>query len=80
MTSLIHNGVISNTEELEYYQSTCDSEGILTKYVEKEILKNVPCNFFNIVTSCFSACFSASLNSTLMAKRDFPEKSVARYI
>jgi hypothetical protein len=36
-TSLIHNGVISNTKELTMKTSTCDSECILNKYLEENV-------------------------------------------
>jgi hypothetical protein len=36
-TALIHNGVISNTEELKQITSTCDSECILNSYVDREV-------------------------------------------
>lgn len=43
-TALVHNGVISNTEELAYKVSTCDSECILTEYIKNDVvndLKNI---------------------------------------
>lgn len=39
-TSLIHNGVIANTSELEMTQSTCDSECILNEYVRHDVINN----------------------------------------
>lgn len=36
-TSVIHNGVISNWKDLRVEQSTCDSEAILTQYVDNEV-------------------------------------------
>jgi predicted glutamine amidotransferase len=43
-TALVHNGVIANTEELDYKVSTCDSECILTEYIKHNVandLKNI---------------------------------------
>lgn len=40
-TALIHNGCIRNTEELVMKTSSCDSECILNKYVEKDVTNNV---------------------------------------
>jgi len=37
-TSLIHNGVIRNVDELELKQSTCDSETILNEYVKHDVM------------------------------------------
>jgi len=37
VTSLIHNGVIKNHDELENINSTCDSEGILTQYLKRKV-------------------------------------------
>lgn len=37
---LIHNGVISNDDTIKKYQSTCDSEAILTAYVEEGVAEN----------------------------------------
>lgn len=37
LTSLIHNGVIRNADELENITSTCDSEGILNQYLRREV-------------------------------------------
>lgn len=42
-TTLVHNGVIRNTEELDIIHSTCDSEGILNKYNEYDVT-NKPVN------------------------------------
>ena len=42
-TSLIHNGVITNMDDLEFITSTCDSEGILNSYVNHQVM-NVPKN------------------------------------
>lgn len=39
-TSLIHNGVISNVDELVLKQSTCDSEAILNAYTEYDVMNN----------------------------------------
>lgn len=43
-TALIHNGVIGNTEEIGYKNSTCDSECILVEYIKNDVandLKNI---------------------------------------
>lgn len=36
-TALIHNGVITNCEDLQMLQSTCDSEVILNEYVDANV-------------------------------------------
>lgn len=38
-TSVIHNGVISNISKEDNIRSTCDSERILNKYLEHEVMK-----------------------------------------
>lgn len=38
---LIHNGVISNHAMIKKFQSTCDSESILTAYVEEGVRENI---------------------------------------
>ena len=38
--SLIHNGVINNCEEIGMPTSSCDSEAILTSYVENNVMAN----------------------------------------
>jgi predicted glutamine amidotransferase len=43
-TSLIHNGVIRNTEDFNFTLSTCDSEAILISYLKQEVKKD-PANF-----------------------------------
>lgn len=40
ITSIIHNGVISNHSEMKKLNSTCDSEVILTKYNELKVNEN----------------------------------------
>lgn len=37
-TALIHNGVITNTQDHKNLISTCDSEAILNQYVDKDVL------------------------------------------
>lgn len=37
-TALIHNGVISNANDLKMVQSTCDSEAILNEYVDNKVM------------------------------------------
>lgn len=39
-TSLIHNGVISNANDLQMLQSSCDSEVILNEYVDFKVMDN----------------------------------------
>jgi predicted glutamine amidotransferase len=39
-TSLIHNGVISNANDLQMLQSSCDSEAILNEYVDYRVMDN----------------------------------------
>lgn len=43
-TSLIHNGVIRNTEDFKFSLSTCDSEAILISYLHQNV-KEDPANF-----------------------------------
>lgn len=40
-TALIHNGVIRNVRELSMPNSTCDSEGILTSYLEEGVKADI---------------------------------------
>lgn len=40
-TSLVHNGVISNTQDFKFAVSSCDSEALLISYVNKDVNKDV---------------------------------------
>lgn len=39
-TALMHNGIISNAEKFERTLSTCDSEALLTQYIQHDVKKN----------------------------------------
>jgi hypothetical protein len=41
-TALIHNGMISNHEAFKKYVSTCDSEALLSLYLEHKVKSNLP--------------------------------------
>lgn len=47
-TSLIHNGVINNVTLADNIRSTCDSERILNKYLEHEVMNN-PADIQNMI-------------------------------
>lgn len=59
--SLIHNGVIKNADEFEKRYSTCDSEGILTQYVKRNvhIKKNQVKNLFQDLDGAFTVMVTA---------------------
>jgi len=47
-TSLVHNGVIWNHSKEDQIRSTCDSERLLNKYLEHEVMK-VPSDIQNMI-------------------------------
>lgn len=47
-TSLVHNGVINNVSKVDNIRSTCDSERILNKYLQHEVM-SVPSDVQNMV-------------------------------
>lgn len=84
-TSLIHNGVIHNADKFKRHLSTCDSEALLTQYVDLNIT-NVPSNIQKLAdaTLGYYACgvFSrtASGQPILDVFKDYRADLSAAYI
>lgn len=58
-TSVIHNGVIHNTEDFKFTLSTCDSEAILISYLEEKVNIN-PQKFLNNMSGRLVGYYAAA--------------------
>lgn len=60
-TSVIHNGVISNAFDFRIEQSTCDSESILTQYIDNNVGKDF--ELFNKVSTQLEGYYACGIFS-----------------
>ena len=70
-TALMHNGIISNSDKFEKTVSTCDSEAILSQYIQHNVKKN-PHNLTDALKgmSGYYAAIAFSDNGTIDIWRD----------